>query len=359
MKTKAVPLVFAVFAITAPMVNSGIITWTGAINGNWAVPGNWSPATVPAELDVAVIKGGDVTVPSSASVTGLNLEAGELRGPGTVTITGAFNWSGGNLRNSLVVNLLPQATGSISGPARKVILGATVNNQGSLAWTGAGELEIDIGAFNNSGMMELQNDATIEDRDGTGTVGSFNNKGTLDLHSGTLSIAGDYAPDPGSIHRVTFGGPMPATGFGTLAVAGTLTLAGGLEIARSDGFVPAKEASFSVITAGVRNGRFATVAGQVIGNDLYFHPTYPPNAVTLVVRDRPRLRVDSLGFVGGRFGFRLEGISGSRCRIDASTNLVEWLSVSTNEIPGSAILDFIDADSPAFHHRFYRAALLP
>src|SRR5438067_8581345 len=42
--------------------------------------------------------------------------------------------------------------------------------------------------------------------------------------------------------------------------------------------------------------------------------------------------------------------------IQASTNLVNWINISTN-IAVSSFMDLVDLDAPNYPHRFYRSAL--
>src|SRR2546430_7852442 len=55
-----------------------------------------------------------------------------------------------------------------------------------------------------------------------------------------------------------------------------------------------------------------------------------------------------------RFQFRLSGAPGQRYSIEASPNLVNWTSVSTNQVSTSGFYDFTDTQADAFPQRFYR-----
>lgn len=52
----------------------------------------------------------------------------------------------------------------------------------------------------------------------------------------------------------------------------------------------------------------------------------------------------------GQFSFTVSGTSGSKYVVQASTNLVNWVSLQTNTSPFS----FVDANARQFSRRFYR-----
>jgi hypothetical protein len=58
----------------------------------------------------------------------------------------------------------------------------------------------------------------------------------------------------------------------------------------------------------------------------------------------------------GQFEFHLAGTAGRSYRIDASTDLRQWLPISTNT-PSSGGWDFLDTESMNLSSRFYRAVL--
>ncbi len=60
----------------------------------------------------------------------------------------------------------------------------------------------------------------------------------------------------------------------------------------------------------------------------------------------------------GQFGFTTCGLPGQALVIQASTNLVNWDSISTNSSPGGCI-DFIDTQAPLIPNRYYRVVILP
>jgi hypothetical protein len=62
----------------------------------------------------------------------------------------------------------------------------------------------------------------------------------------------------------------------------------------------------------------------------------------------------ALASPAGRFGFTVAGASGSQYIVQASTDLVNWVSLQTNISP----FNFVDSNASQFKHRFYRTAYL-
>ena len=56
---------------------------------------------------------------------------------------------------------------------------------------------------------------------------------------------------------------------------------------------------------------------------------------------------------GGGLQLLLSGPAGETCRLQASTNLVDWVTLSTNVL-GSAPLPVVDATAPTGKSRFYK-----
>jgi hypothetical protein len=74
-----------------------------------------------------------------------------------------------------------------------------------------------------------------------------------------------------------------------------------------------------------------------------------------------RVRADSIGAPSNERGvikIRFTGVDGYPYRIEASTNLVDWISVSTN-YPSNGVFEVIDPSPPDRERRFYRSVLLP
>jgi hypothetical protein len=57
----------------------------------------------------------------------------------------------------------------------------------------------------------------------------------------------------------------------------------------------------------------------------------------------------------GQFAFNISGVTNYQCVVQASTNMVDWVSVQTNTAP----FTFVDSNASQFKQRFYRTVNLP
>src|SRR5262249_33804974 len=149
---------------------------------------------------------------------------------------------------------------------------------GLLAWSGPANLTLVSGAvitnrpgglfhaqttasMGGSGGSRFDNAGTFRKSANTGTTTlsgmSLNNYGAVDIRSGILAANGGYTSVSGALLNCSLGGVTAGTGFGQLQVAGSVTLNGALGVGLINGFVPATNDTFAVLTAGTRNGAFA------------------------------------------------------------------------------------------------------
>ena len=174
----------------------------------------------------------------------MNLTGGSLGGTGIITVTSALNWSGGNMAAGTGKTVLAATTtGTISGAANKW-LSRTLENSGSLDYTGtnllfgfaaaqAGVIDNLLGGvftadgdgdfgLANAGTHAINNNGTFN-RVGAGTTSvafgiDVNNSGTFDLQTGSLDLGEDFNQTAG----------LALLGVGTtLASAGDVVIGGG------------------------------------------------------------------------------------------------------------------------------------
>jgi hypothetical protein len=326
--------------------------------------------------------GGSVNLATKGpvSVRNLQLVSGTISGTGSLSISGTFNWTGGNRESGPTV-IQPNAVLNLSGANPKGFYYHTLENAGTINWDGAGTLSghsSPVLSNLNSGVINMMSDASltrfnnsaiihnaglIRKTGGSGTKTmdvTFTNLGTLEIRTGTLSVVNSYTPTSTSTLRFAVGGYDAGTGFGRLTVSSALALAGQLDLMLTNSFIPTNDAVFTVITANSRSGTFSSVKGRSIGNGLYFKPVYSGTGVTLNIADgTPSFTTTNLTMSGGQFQMRLQGIASEAYRIDFSTNLPVWHPLSTNTISGAGYLDFIDTESSSLSNRFYRAVFLP
>src|SRR5262249_10825139 len=91
----------------------------------------------------------NISAPSQLNAGGELDAGGTLIASGDLTIGGTFNWTGGTIQGGPVTI---SGDWTISGDSTKALssFGATLNNAGTVVWTGAGDLDIfGFGVFNN------------------------------------------------------------------------------------------------------------------------------------------------------------------------------------------------------------------
>jgi hypothetical protein len=320
---------------------------------------------------------GEAIVSGNITATNLVFTSGTYRA--NATLNGTLDWTGGTLTSQLT--LAPGSTLKLSGNGSKSLANSgVITNLGSVIWTG-GQFNLDNNAtFNNqpgalfdaqfdgtmiqnvAGTSTFRNEGTYRKSGGSGTnnisIVSFVQLGNLEFLSGVIRIVGNHSVGGSSTLKTLIGGTTAGSQFGQLQVSGSVALAGTLSLGLTNGFVPTTNQTFQIISAASRSGVFVGAAGSALGNGLYFTPAYLANGVRLDVVDGTA-RLTNSAVVGGQFQLGLLGTVGGRYQIDASTNLANWTSISTNLIPGSGFTNFIDSDSAIFPRRFYRALFLP
>jgi hypothetical protein len=264
-----------------------------------------------------------------------------------------------------------------------VFLSRTLENSGTTLWTGAGNINLAGAVITNraGALFHAQNAATLgfagganrfdnagtfrkSANTGATTVGSgvsFNNSGTVDLRSGILAANGGYTSSSNALLNCALGGTTAGTGYGQLQVAGAVTLNGALSVDLINGFVPATNDSFTVLTAGTRSGTFANFL-------------YPSNTVTMqlsntassvIVRvtdvltpiPRPMLLPPELS--GTDLKLTWTAMSNTTYRVEFNPDLVpsNWTALPGDVIGVSNTATKLDPLTPS--NRLYRVRVLP
>ncbi len=183
----------------------GSITTTGSVTihgANFTVGGTLSASLLDLEL-------GTITVNGTTSIGTLTFSGGTLACPGTVTVSSALTWTGGEMGGTGKVVVGSSATMNINGT---VLLNQELDNQGAATWT-SGTLYVLNATLVNSGSFTansasalilageggpntFSNIGTFTDQ-GTGTAQftsvSFTNSGTLNVNAGELSLEGGFS----------------------------------------------------------------------------------------------------------------------------------------------------------------------
>jgi sugar lactone lactonase YvrE len=118
--------------------------------------------------------------------------------------------------------------------------------------------------------------------------------------------------------------------------------------------------NFSVLSGpAILSGNIATItgAGLVVlrasqSGDATNAPAPNVDQVLIVVPGN-NVITDAQRLANGMFTLRFYGETGSNYVVKASTNLVDWLPVATNQISGLGYLEFTDTSSTNYDRRFY------
>ena len=182
---------------------------------------------------------------------------------GNFTVGAGYDFTApGTFRNAGVVNIQTGASLS-AGSGNYSQSAGTTTVDGTLA---AADVKV------NGGRL-----------DGTGTIaGNLTSAGIVTPGDapGTLTIQGNYTQTAAGALDINISGSGTS---GQLAVSGTATLAGALNVSLIDGFRPAVGAWFTILTFAARSGNFSTETGLTLSKDKFFVPSFRGNDLTLVL----------------------------------------------------------------------------
>ena len=241
---------------------------TANINGNYICTNN----ALAISSGTANFNGSGVVSPAFVTMS-----SGTLSGSQNVTVLNQMDWSGGSMSGSGWTIISAGATLNVPGSPN--LNGRNLENAGTVIYTGGSLLIGGAVLTNRAGaLFEVRSAANLNNppftgsrfdnagtfrkavSTGTATVFSgmaFNNYGTVEIRSGILAANGGYTSSPSALLNCFIGGTTVATGYGRLQVSGTVTLNGALRVDLINGFVPATNDTFTVLTAGTRSGTFA------------------------------------------------------------------------------------------------------
>lgn len=228
-----------IYSLDGTVHSSGLLLKDGSFTGNWVVDGTvvW--------------------------------EGGSLEGPGfpEITSTGVLNLIGANDKYvSGSVNLLNRGRITLD-PGSSGHLRAedfTLENQGTLELLGTGGLAYTYSA----GRPLLLNPGTLR-RSGSGLAPiEFNveTSGSTRIESGGLQVTGSYQPSGSSQHVF---GISSGSSYGQLTAPSGFPLAGVLSVQLANGYTPARDDWFQLISAPSLTGSFGSFAGATF-------PSAPP-----------------------------------------------------------------------------------
>jgi hypothetical protein len=195
-----------------------LFVWAHLVNGDWDTPTNWNHNLAPGSNDMVSIPNGvTVTLNTPADCSDVFLQAANgaltLTGAGTLTIRRSLLWTAGTMAGSGRTIVEPGATLLVPGANSLSLNARTLDNSGTVLWTGAGGISINSGAVitNRAGALFHVENAPLfsssaganrfdnagvfrkSAHSGTATIGggvSFNNSGTVEIQTGTLQLGG-------------------------------------------------------------------------------------------------------------------------------------------------------------------------
>ena len=279
----------------------GTHTFSGGIanlNGIYVCTNN--PATISGA-------GTAVNFNSTSAVAVVNFSGGTLAGSGALNVLQTMNWSGGNMGGSGRTVITPGATLNFINGGAVTLNTRRLENGGTVIWTGAGNLTASATVITNrlGALFEIRNNATLSPQgfqawrfdnagtfrkaNSTGTTtfangAALNNFNTVEIRGGMVAAQGGYTSTSNAVLNCAIGGTNVGSGYARLQVGGTVNLNGSLSVDFINGFVPTTNDSFTVLTAGTRNGTFPN----------FF---YPSHAVTMLMSNTPNsviVRVNGL-----------------------------------------------------------------
>lgn len=276
---------------TANLGGTVNVTGTNSFSGGTAnVTGNYTCINNTL-LDISI--GGAVNFDGTGTVAPntLNLN-GALGGGNTVMVGSAMYWYGGSMSGSGRTIIQPAATLSIpffAGYGGVYLYDRTLENKGAMLWAGGnfgmtGVLTNDPGGFfqiqgtaafgYQGGAPRFDNAGTFLPSSAGGTTSfytiAFNNYGAINLIGGILALYGPYSCTSNSALGYFIGGKTLGANYGQLQVSGSVNLNGTLNVNLTNHYVPTTNDSFTLVSAGTRNGTFANFI-------------YPSNNVSLLL----------------------------------------------------------------------------
>jgi hypothetical protein len=274
-------------------------------------------ATGSLYLSAGVINGGTIATGGSNRLIATDAAYTSDYSNGFAVVTTSISWfydysnpspiGGGTLNGVTLDGVLDMQ--SIPAATATVLGGLTLN--GVLALTGPGAtLDFGSGGFSNAGIVVIGKGAIVSvgTADYTQSGGATAVDGTLEAANvdldggvlrgagtiqanvvnaalivpgdpfGTLTVQGSYTQTATGVLLIPIAGPSQ---YGQLAVTGSATLDGTLQVTLLDNYVPAVSASFPILTFADYSGGFATEVGLALPHHRSLKPVWDSNDLTL------------------------------------------------------------------------------
>jgi hypothetical protein len=183
---------------------------------------------------------------------------------------------------------------------------------------------------------------------GTNTI-QARSRDSVGNYSAIASILVTYSPPDTRLPQTITFGALSKQAVGDAPFALSASASSGLPV------------SFSVLSGPViLSGNIVTITGAGLAvlrasqsGDATNAPAPNVDQVLIVVPGN-NVITDAQRLANGIFSLRFYGETGSNYVVKASTNLVNWLPVTTNQISGLGYLEFLDISSTNLAQRFYK-----
>ncbi|HEY5913336.1 MAG TPA: hypothetical protein VJA21_22315 [Verrucomicrobiae bacterium] len=320
--------------IHAFVLTSGTVSDLGTLGGTYT--GGYSSAH-------GINNSGQIVGESTVSVTARNTTHAVLYSGGTKADLGMLggDYSGANAINNLgiIVGSTAVVTGSITNIHAFVYSNNIMRDLGSLSGGYSGARGI-----NDSGLIAGESEIVVQ--------------GITNLHAviwrdGRLADLGTFGGSSSSAAAVNNSGLVVGYAYDTNEVSWAF-LSTGTNLINLANLIPPNSGWTNLTMAEAIND-----LGQIAGSGLLANGGYHAFLLTPV---GPQLSPVTLAsaqiLTTGSFQLTAQGMPGQNFVLQASTNLLDWLSVSTNYLAGTAT-NWVDAAAPQFNCRFYRAVSIP
>jgi hypothetical protein len=274
----------------APSALATTFTWTGSAgDNNWFTPGNWSPSGVPGASDTATIPSGTPAVNAPVEVAVLTLTTGTLSGSGQISVSQTLNWNGGTISGTGSLVLLPGTTWAIT--SGNVTLSRTLRNEGTITWSGTGNITVSNGTLTNDNLIQftaaagspsllagagtsllINNGSITKTGAATARIATLTtNSGSINISQGRLDVTGVLTNNAAADISITtqghlaFAANATYTPGSTFQNSGTLTFTSGTHTFPSGCFTSTGPTFFSGGTVTL-NDPFTTTDLQVAGS---------------------------------------------------------------------------------------------
>jgi hypothetical protein len=277
------------------------------------------------------------------------------------------------------LTIVPSSVTLVLSNTFPLILGRTLENRGTMVWTGAA-INMAAGVLTNcpGALFLARNNASFNllgapnrvDNAGTFRKTSsgntflsagvpFNNYGFADLRSGILVANGGYNSSSGALLNCSLAGANAGSGYGQLQSAGAVSLNGALSVDLVNGFLPATNVLFAVVNAAARNGSFSGFAfpSNQVTMELSNSATSVVVRTIAVAVQRPLLLSPALS--GSNVILFWTAFSNITYRVDFNPDLnpSHWNALPGDVTSLSNTASKLDTLTPS--NRFYRVRVLP